>query len=87
MSESTIPYDDGYGSDRGNAAIKLLDAVDAMIDQRGPVVCEKVRCIHCGYVEISIHAFMESVSCGGCGKRNVSIVPRYPDLHRLDGPL
>lgn len=87
MSEQAATYDDGYGSDRGDAAIELLDAVSDLIDQTGPVVCEKVTCTHCGYIEIAVHAFMESVSCGDCGLRNVSIVPKYPDLHRLDGPL
>lgn len=80
-------YDDGYGSDRGDAAVRLLDNVNDLIDREGPVVCEKVTCIHCGYTEIAIHVFAESIVCGGCGLRNVSIVPRYPDLHGLDGPL
>ena len=90
----TIPYDDGYGSDRGDAAVELLAQVNDMIDIDGPVVCEKVVCIHCGYCEVAIHAFAESIECGGCGLRNVSTVPRYPDLQNrtgnpfhLDGPL
>ena len=83
----TITYDDGYGSDRGDAAERLLDNVSDMIDQEGPCICEKVTCIHCGYTEIAIHAFMESISCGGCGLRNVSTVPRCPDLYKLDGPI
>lgn len=87
MSETTIPYDDGYDTDRGDAAIELLDAVSDMIESEGPCVVEKVVCIHCGYVEIAVHAFAESISCGRCEKRNVSIVPKYPDLQGLSGPI
>lgn len=87
MATEMLPYDDGYDDNRGDAAVELLAQVDDMIDQEGPVVCEKITCIHCGYTEIAIHAFVESIGCGKCGLRNVSIVPKYPDLYKLDGPL
>lgn len=84
MSETTS-YDPSYDDD--DVAGELLESVGDMISREGPVVAERITCIHCGHVEIAIHAFAESIECGGCRKRNVSIVPRYPELHGLDGPL
>ena len=87
MPTEAPPYDDGYDSERGEEAIELLDAVEEMIDIDGPCVLEKMTCIHCGYVEIAIHAFAESISCGKCQKRNVSTVPKYPDLQGISDPI
>lgn len=80
MPESTIPYDDGFNNE-------TEDAIADGVHEYGPLVCECITCHHCGYVEIAIHPFAESVECGGCGKRNPSAVPLYPEHHRQDGPL
>lgn len=84
MSEAAS-YDPAYDDD--DSAGDVLDMMGEMISRDGPVVAERITCIHCGHVEVAIHPFAESIECGGCGLRNVSIVPRYPDLQNLDGSL
>lgn len=84
-------YDDGYDDDDGDEAhvddIEFGQNVADMVFRKGPCVAEQIICIHCGCPQIMVHAFDESLPCVDCGKRNVSSVPRYPDLHKLDGPL
>ncbi len=87
MPKSTLPYDDGYGDGCNDSkAEQFVENVIDLVTDNGPCVAERIECHHCGYVEVAVHPFAESMECSGCGKRNPSSVPIYPDLHRLDGP-
>jgi len=72
-------YDDGYGD---SEADEIVDNVARIVRENGPCVVERIVCHHCGHVELAVHPFVESMECGGCGKRNPSSVPRYPELHK-----
>lgn len=58
-----------------------------MVKENGSHVCEEIICHHCGHSEIAVHPFVESIECGGCGRRNASAVPIYPEFHGSSEPI
>lgn len=64
------PYREG-----AEAMCSILNKAD-----HGPMVIETWECAKCGLLMWEAHRFSEVVSCGKCGHRTASKVPRYRDM-------
>ncbi len=58
---------------------KLPDDIIKGVIEHGPVVVEHFICEQCGYSEIAIHWFVESIACSACNHRQPSLVEIYKE--------